>query len=157
MTLWSNGLSRSSDKLKPLYHYRNDYRHQTWQDGDLLEVLLAINSHSHLGSSIKYVRSDFVISDSRSLSLYVQIHFQPTPFPPSTCVQILSFNEDMTDIFCEFLSIKEPQTTLLLQCLWPPNLVLKLDLPNLPNLVLKLDSSNLTYLVALLPKKSNGL
>ena len=30
-------LTRSRDKLKPLYlHYHNVYSHQTWQDGDLL-------------------------------------------------------------------------------------------------------------------------
>ena len=50
------------------------------------------------GSSINYVRWwDCVILD---------------PFPPSTSVRILFFKEDMVDIFCKLLSIKEPQTTL---------------------------------------------
>ena len=50
------------------------------------------------GSSINYVRWwDCVILD---------------PFPPSASVRILFFKEDMVDIFCKLLSIKEPQTTL---------------------------------------------
>ena len=32
--------------------------------------------------------------------------------PPSRSVRIVLFKEDMTDIFCELLSIKEPQKTL---------------------------------------------
>ena len=34
------------------------------------------------------------------------------PLLPSTSVRILFFKGNMTDIFCELLSIKEPQTTL---------------------------------------------
>ena len=34
------------------------------------------------------------------------------PLSPSTSVRILFFKGDMTDIFCELLSIKEPQTML---------------------------------------------
>ena len=34
------------------------------------------------------------------------------PLSPSRSVRILCFKGDMTDIFCELLSIKEPQTTL---------------------------------------------
>ena len=36
MIIWSRHLSRSRDKLKPLYLHKNyAYGHQTWQDGDL--------------------------------------------------------------------------------------------------------------------------
>ena len=36
MTVWSCGIPRSFDKLKPLYlHYHSVYSHQTWQDGYL--------------------------------------------------------------------------------------------------------------------------
>ena len=34
------------------------------------------------------------------------------PLSPSRSVRILCFKGDMTDIFCELLSVKEPQTTL---------------------------------------------
>ena len=34
--IWSGGLVRSRDKLKPLYlHYHSAFVHQSWQDGDL--------------------------------------------------------------------------------------------------------------------------
>ena len=36
MTLWSLGLTRSRDKLKPCLHCHSAYGHQTWQDADLL-------------------------------------------------------------------------------------------------------------------------
>ena len=36
MTLWSGGLTRSRDNLKPLYlHKDSTYGHQTWRYGDL--------------------------------------------------------------------------------------------------------------------------
>ena len=37
--------------------------------------------------------------------------FSLHPLPVSTNLRILSFKEDMADMFCELLSIKEPQTT----------------------------------------------
>ena len=74
-------------------------------------------------SSIKYVRPDFVSLDPLppvcALTLlpspFPLLLFPPSPlppFPPSTSLLILYIKEDMTDIFCEFLSIKELQTTL---------------------------------------------
>ena len=65
--------------------------------------------------SIKYIRSDFVISDPFPInppSLYVQIRFQSTTPPTYYNHKDIVFKEDMTDIFCELLSIKEPQTPL---------------------------------------------
>ena len=36
MTIWSRDLSRSRDKLKPLYfHYHIAYGHRTWWDGNI--------------------------------------------------------------------------------------------------------------------------
>ena len=65
------------------------------------------------GSSIKYVHSDLIILDPPAL-LHVQLCFQPTlTLPsPSTSIRISFFKEDMIDIFCELLSIQEPQTKL---------------------------------------------
>ena len=59
------------------------------------------------GSSIMYVSLDFVILYPHS-PLYVHYAFS---LPTITSVRILFFKEDVTDIFCELPSIKEPQTT----------------------------------------------
>ena len=40
---------------------------------------------------------------------YFSLH---PPLPSSLSVQILFFIENMTDIFCDLLSMKEPQITL---------------------------------------------
>ena len=69
------------------------YRKRTVHRTEIERLFLAAKGFNTIqyiffrGSSIKYAHSDFVILD----------------LPPK---------EDMTDIFCEFLSIKEPQTTL---------------------------------------------
>ena len=68
MTLWSRGLARSHDKLKPLYlYYYSPYGHQTWLDSDLPEDL----------STIKSINTDHVVfakSHDKPKPLY--LHYQ---------------------------------------------------------------------------------
>ena len=59
---------------------------------------------------MKCVRLDFVILDSPTVRAHTLLAY--TLSPPSTSTQILFFKEDSADKFCEFLSIREPQTTL---------------------------------------------
>ena len=63
------------------------------------------------GSSIKCLRSDFVILDPSApctCRYIISLH----RLSSSTIVRILVFKGDMTDTFCELLSIKEPRVTL---------------------------------------------
>ena len=75
-----------------------------------VQVTFEISVH---GSSIKYVRSDFVLLDPPlpPVRAHTLLTYNTSP-PTRTSVRIVLFKEDMTDIFCELLSIKEPQTTL---------------------------------------------
>ena len=43
---------------------------------------------------------------------YFSLHPPTPPLPSSLSVQILFFIENMTDIFCDLLSMKEPKITL---------------------------------------------
>ena len=63
------------------------------------------------GSSVKYVGSDFLILDlpPRSTCTYA---FNIHPSPLIQAYGEYFFKEDMTDIFCELLPIKETKTTL---------------------------------------------
>ena len=63
MTLWSCGLARSCDKLKPLcLHYHIAFGHQTWQDGDLF---WAAFTHQPFGQR---VLQDQMTNQSHSIS-----------------------------------------------------------------------------------------
>ena len=61
------------------------------------------------GPSVNYVHSNVVILDPLP-ACTCTYSFILHPLPSSTSVRILFFKEDMADILCELLSIKEPKT-----------------------------------------------
>ena len=72
-------------------------------------VTFLMYTHSRL--SIKYIQSDFLISNPSSPCACIYA-FSLQPILPSTSVWIIFSKDDLTDIFCELLSFKGPQTML---------------------------------------------
>ena len=67
--------------------------------------------YTHSRLSIKYIQSDFLISNPSSPCACIYA-FSLQPILPSTSVWIIFSKDDLTDIFCELLSFKGPQTML---------------------------------------------
>ena len=62
-----------------------------------------IDAKFNIGSSIKYVHSDSI--------KYVRSHMLADYIPPpSTTIPIWLLKDDVNEIYCDFLTIKEPQT-----------------------------------------------
>lgn len=63
-------------------------------------ILNAKNLQIHVNSesSVKHVRSDFVISETPPPSVCA-LRFQPKPPPPNTSVRTLFFKEDVVEIY----------------------------------------------------------
>ena len=67
--------------------------------------------YTHWGSSIKYIHSDFTVSNPCS-PCACTYPFSLQPILPSTSIWIIFLKDDLTDMFCELLSFKEPQAML---------------------------------------------
>ena len=99
MTLWSRGLARSHDKLKPLYlYYYSPYGHQTWLDSDLPEDLSTIKSintdhvvlQSHMINQNRYISTTRVPMATRLDEMltyfeWLQSIYSPDPLITSSC------------------------------------------------------------------------
>ena len=105
-----------------------------WKFSFLRKTFLSYAKHSYFKNFFQLVQG--VIHKVRPLR-FCNLDSPPPPHPtytstyafniqslfPSTSVRILFFKVHMTDIFCELLSIEEPQTTLqnkgsiIIQCI----------------------------------------